>query len=280
MPTTQKIVYGALEEGLYAEGESQREESLKLARRLERAQGQNSAQHRLAAKLSRCKPNRRCGSPACPQCAGAEQALLASTTAEFTASFAGELDLAFVTIIPPNCEVGLGELRLFDFQNFKRRVRDGLAGTNAVCAVGALDLTVNEHRDARFEAHWAPHAHLIAITRDMADFELSLRAKFPRSDESPRPVVVKPLNGDPRVFSYVYETAFARRISVEAAERFDRRSGTTRLCLATTYDRLRASEAIEAAMFLETLGLGGRMLLRNARLYPFEQSVRFQLLSI
>jgi hypothetical protein len=78
----------------------------------------------------------------------------------------------------------------------------------------------------------------------------------------------------------MYETAFSRRISVEAAERFDRRSGTTRLCRATIYDRLRASEAVEVAIFLDTLGLGGRMLLRNARLYPSEQSARLQLLSI
>jgi hypothetical protein len=278
MPTTQKILYGALGERLYANGNSKREESLRLARRLERSHD-NTVGHRLAAKLRGCSPKHRCGSPACFQCACAEQVLLASITERFTETFADKFDVAFVTIIPPGYQVAVGGLRHFDVDNFKRRLRDGLAMTNAICAVGALDLTLNEDRNAMFDPHWAPHAHLFVVTDDMAELEYDLRAKFPRSEEAPKPVVVKPLNGDPGVFSYIYEAEFARRITIHAARRFDRRSGTTRLCRATTYDRLRASEAVEAALFLEALGLGGRMLLRNARLYPSELSVRLQLVS-
>jgi hypothetical protein len=188
MPTTREIVHSALGENFYEESEARHEESARLVRRLERAHGQNAAGHRLAAKLRSCRLNHRCGSPACPQCAGAEQMLLASATATFIGSFADELDVAFVTIIPPNSRVAVGELHLFDTQNFKRRLRDRIVNTSAICAVGAIDLTLNEHRDTQFEAHWAPHAHMIAVVYDLAQFEEQLRAVFPRSVEAPRPI--------------------------------------------------------------------------------------------
>jgi hypothetical protein len=92
-----------------------------------------------------------------------------------------------------------------------------------------------------------------------------------------RPVVVKEWDGDFRAFSYVFKPHFARRISIARATRFNPRTNGTRSCQATTYDRLRVSERIELALFLDAIGLGGRLLFRNVRLYGTAKSVRLQL---
>ena len=157
-------------------------------------------------------------------------------------------------IIPPHSSVPRGALPQFDLANFKRRLRDGLSKTSALCAVGAVDLTLNEHSDWLFETHWAPHAHIIIRTDDIDGFSHELRAAFPRSAEAPKPVVIKRWDGDPRVFSYVYEPDFTRRISIEQLARFDPRTEATRFCRATTYDDLRASECVEVALFLDATG--------------------------
>jgi hypothetical protein len=276
-PMTNEILQSALTEARYAKAGRNRDESLKLADRLEMSGLRSVAACALTLGLRRCRREHRCFSQACPQCAKAEQALLASATGKFTSDQADETNIVFATIIPPNSSVPMGSLQEFDLANFKRRVRDGLAKTSAIWAAGAVDLTLNEHRDDVFEAHWSPHAHLITATDDINDLVHGLRASFPRSDKAPRPVVVKEWDGDFRAFSYVFKPHFARRISIARATRFNPRTNGTRSCRATTYDRLRVSERIELALFLDAIGLGGRLLFRNVRLYGTAKSVRLQL---
>ena len=94
-------------------------------------------------------------------------------TVEFTASHAEGLEIVFATIIPPNSSVPMGALREFDLANFKRRIRDGLAKTSAIWAVGAVDVTLNQHRDDVFDSHWSPHAHVIVAIDDIDDLRMS-----------------------------------------------------------------------------------------------------------
>ncbi len=277
--STTKILQSALREALYKKAKTKREDSVKLATRVERADLCGTPARTLIAGLRRCRPHRRCGSPACPQCAKAEQALLASLTEKFTADQTEGFKIGFATIVPLNSSVPKGLLCEFDLANFRRRVRDGLAKTSALCAVGAVDVTLNEHSDDVFDAYWSPHAHVIVATDDIDGFANGLRAAFPWSTNTPRPVVVKAWDGDPRVFSYLFKADFARRISIEQTERFDPRTGKTRLCRGTTYARLRVCERIELALFLDAMGLGGRLILRNARFYAAGTSLRLQLIS-
>lgn len=276
---TTKILQSALTEKVYAKAHAPREDSLKLAKHLESAGLQRASARTLAARLRHCRRDHRCGSLACPQCGKAGQALLASVTTKFTAGQADNLDIAFATIIPRNSSVPKGALHDFDLANFKRRLRDGLAKTSALCAVGAIDVTLNEHRNELFAAHWLPHAHLMIATNDIDTLKREMREAFPRSASASKPVVVKQWDGDPRVSSYIFAVDFDRRISIENSERFNLRTGQTRFCRATTYCRLRVSERIELALFLDTMGLGGRLVLRNARLYPAGKSVRLRLVS-
>jgi hypothetical protein len=234
----------------------------------------------LAAKVRRCRPGRRCLSPACPQCAAAEQTLLASLVEQFAWEWVGERPVAFVTLIPPNSLVREGALRALNIANFRRRVRDGLAKTSAFWAVGSVDFTLNEQQDGSREPYWQPHAHLIVATDDIDELKCELRKAFPRSDQVPKPVMVKEWDLRSRVFSYAFKAHFNRRVSVNAQMRFNPRTGKTRICRGSTYKRLRVSERIELVLYLDAVGLGGRLLFRNARLYRTEKSVRIQLTSI
>jgi len=202
---------------------------------------------------------------------------MASVVEEFVVGQDGDCFIAFVTIVPPNSSVPKGSLHEFSLFNFKRRVRDGLAKTGALWAVGNIDFSLNEHRQNLYPPQWSPHVHLIVGAKEIDKFRGDLRAVFPRSDQAPRPVMVKPWDGDTDAFSYIFKPNFKRRISIES-ERFNRRTMNTRLCRATTYDRLRVCESIELALFLDASGLGGRLSFRNLRLCQANNSIGLRLL--
>lgn len=220
----------------------------------------------LARMVSRCRPDKRCLSPGCLQCRVAEQALIAKTTKKFVRARFDESEIAFVSIVPPRSQVPLGVLVEFDADNFTWRIRDGLAKTDALWGVGAIDLSVNAHRDDAFEPFWQPHAALLVGADSLDELGSQLRAVFPSDDLTPRPVLIKQWDGRVAVFPYLHKPNFSRRVTIENQSRYSATTGRWRTCRATTYDRLRASENLEATRFLDRVGLGGRLLLRNVRL--------------
>jgi hypothetical protein len=118
-PMTNKILRSALREARYAKAGRKRDDSVKLADRLERAGLRSAAARALTIGLRRCRREHRCFSPECPQCAKAEQALLACATGKFTSDRADETNIVFATIIPPNASVPLGSLHEFDLGQFQ-----------------------------------------------------------------------------------------------------------------------------------------------------------------
>ena len=137
----------------------------------------------LAIKLRRCRPRHRCHSPACPQCARTEQLLMALITEQCALDHENKCFITFVTIIPQNGLVPKGSLSMFDLFNFKRRIRDGLAKTSALWAVGSVGFTLNEHKNRLHPPCWSPHVHLIVGTNDIDELRRDLGAAFPRSEQ-------------------------------------------------------------------------------------------------
>jgi len=251
---------------LYQKARTKRASILDFADRIERSGLFADKASALVAKLRRCRPRFRCYSPACPACARVEQVLMASVVEDFVAGQEGECSIAFASIISPNSIVPKGSLLKFDFHNFKRRLRDGLAKTAALWAVGGVDFSLNEHQRGFYPPNWSPHLHLIVGTEDIDQLIVDLRAGFPKTNDTPRPVMVKQWDGNTDAFRYIFKPNFSRRISIDNAERFNKRTQERRLCKATTYDRLRVSERVELALFLDKIGLGGRLSLRNVSL--------------
>jgi hypothetical protein len=219
----------------------------------------------LSRKVAKCRPDDRCLSPGCLQCGAAEQAVIAKATKKYVRG-ADECEVAFITIVPRRSRVPIGNLLEFDVDNFARRIRDGLAKTNAQWGIGAIDLTINTHRDGSFDPFWQPHAALMAGAESLDELKSQLRATFPGDDLTPRPVLMKEWDGRTAVFPYLHKPNFSQRITVEDQLRHNKTTGEWRTCRATTYSRLRAAEELEIARFLDRVGLGGRLLLRNLRL--------------
>ena len=271
------LVRGAIKNRHYRGKETKRGRALDIPKHMRRVVKQADKARALAASVGRCRRGRRCLSPACPQCAQAAQALLASIAKKFVREHDDECFIAFVTVIPRNSLVRKGALHAFNLANFKRRVRDGFVKPSALWAIGSVDFTLNERQYGSRELNWLPHVHLIVATYNIDVLARDLRAAFPRSDHAPRPVMVKEWDGDARVFEYIFKANFSRRISIEKTQRFNKKTGKNRACRGTTYGRLRVSERIELALYLDAVGLDGRLLFRNARLYRTEKSVRIQL---
>ena len=90
------------------------------------------AYHRLQAKLTPCRPRRRCGSSACPKCARAFQR--AKVTAEETiiaalANARADKHLVFVTIIPRDMTYLPGQFAQIDVLKANRWLKDVLGAS-------------------------------------------------------------------------------------------------------------------------------------------------------
>ena len=255
------IIKSALLEAVYTKAAPARQRGGNQARWLQ-LHGNTS----LARIVASCRADNRCYSPGCLRCRAAEQLLIAKTTKTFVHARMDECNVAFVSLVLPHSQVQLGELVEFDANNFARRVRDRLAETDAQWSVGAIDLTVNAHREGAFELFWQPHAALLLGTDSLDDLRSQLKAGLPGDDLTPRPVLVKQWDGRAGVFPYLQKPNFGRRVTVESQARFTAATGEWRTCRGTTYDRLRASENLEVTRLLHRIGLGGRLLLRNVRL--------------
>ncbi len=277
-PGIASLFENAMTEARYQEAGTKGENSYDLADRIERSGLDTHNARALVAKLPGCCPDHRCHSPACHQCGKVERLLMASVVEEFVGDHEDKCFITFVTIIPRNSSVPKGSLHEFSLLNFKRRVRDGLAKTSALWAVGSVDFTLNEHQDNLYASHWSPHVHLIVRAEDIDKLTSDPRAAFPRSEEAPRPVMVKEWDGNANAFSYIFKPSFNRRISIEKIERFNPKTMKTRFCRGTTYDRLRVSECIELALFLDAMGLGGRLSFRKVRLRQANNSIGLQLM--
>ena len=149
------------------------------------------AYHRLQAKLTPCRPRRRCSSAACPKCARAFQR--AKVDAEQTAITAlakarPNKQLVFVTIVPRGMTYLPGQFSQIDVLKANRWLKDVLDrhGIRRVI-VGSVDLGWETRRGTKYlQLHW----HLAMWTNDPEGLEAKLKDIFHRARKHERPVDV------------------------------------------------------------------------------------------
>jgi hypothetical protein len=150
------------------------------------------AYHRLRAKLTPCRPRRRCGSSACPKCARAFQR--AKVEAEQTVIAAltktrPNRQLVFVTIIPRHMTYLPRQFAQINVLKANRWLKDVLDrhGIRRVI-LGSVDLVWEKRRGQKYlQVHW----HLAMWTNDPAGLEAKLKVVFLRALKYERPVDVR-----------------------------------------------------------------------------------------
>lgn len=151
-----------------------------------------AAYHRLQAKLTKCRPERRCGSLACPKCARAFQR--AKVTAEETiiaslTQIRTNKHLVFVTIIPRGMTYFTGQFSQINVPKANRWLKDifDRHGIHRV-VLGSVDLGWEKRRGKKYlQLHW----HLTMWTNNPVGLRAKLKAIFLKAQKYERPVDVK-----------------------------------------------------------------------------------------
>jgi hypothetical protein len=171
-----------------------------------------------------------------------------------------------ISIVPNGSITPVGGLDTLDTANFARRLRRAFQQAGSQWVAGGVDFSVNEHKDGRYDAFWCPHFYGFTTADSAKDLKNALKRVFRNSDAIPRPVAVKEWDGRSRALRYAFKVNFKRRIGVDDVTRLDSKTGEFRRFRDTLSDRLRASEKLELALFLDEQDIGGRLVLRNAQL--------------
>jgi hypothetical protein len=137
------------------------------------------AYHRLQAKVTPCRPNRRCGSAACPKCARAFQRTKVEAQQIIITDLAKvrpSKQLVFVSIIPRGMTYVPGQFSQIDVLKANRWLKDVLDrhGIRRV-VLGSVDLGWETRRGTRYlQLHW----HLAMWTNNPDGLEAKLQKIF------------------------------------------------------------------------------------------------------
>jgi hypothetical protein len=146
---------------------------------------------KLAKKIKRCRPNRRCGSQACPLCARAYQRAKVAAQAQLTADLDQDMvgnTLVMVTAIPLDRSVSPGKLKKLNVSKANRWLKDTLRANGIQrLIVGAADLSWEKRNG---HGHWQLHWHLAMWTKKPKKLTKKVKALFPSVEKYDRPVEV------------------------------------------------------------------------------------------
>lgn len=254
---------GALTEALYAKGLAAgpyKRERGRLVRLLRSKHKDNDKAQSLADELEACKKNKRCKLAGCCECSHAGQKLFAKVAAAFVAKHVGAGQLVCVSIVPADGVCKPKDLDPAYAARNVRRWKERLGRAGVTWFVGALDYSLNEHDTGRYKPHWSEHIYGLTPTTDIDRLKKELRKQFQVTEAIPRPVKVKPWDGDPDALAYMLKPNYWRRVATDDGERFTKNG--MRSCRATDKQRLRSKERVRLALYLDELGLHGRLVLR------------------
>jgi hypothetical protein len=150
------------------------------------------AYRRLQAKLTPCRPHRRCGSSACPKCARAFQRAKVAAEETIIADLANtraSKHLVFVTIVPRHMTYLPGQFSQIDVLKANRWLKDVLDrhGIRRVI-IGSVDLGWEKRRGQKYlQLHW----HLVMWSSNPNGLEDKLKAIFRRAQKYERPIDVR-----------------------------------------------------------------------------------------
>ncbi len=165
----------------------------------------------------------------------------------------------------------LGNLPAIKIGGFKTDSRAVLLNTASVrWAVLGVDISLNDDTTKGLGIAWQAQIYGIGEVEDRKATSKALRKHFPDSKYVRRPVVLKACDGTPYACSYTFKTEFRRRVTYWDDNHIPYP------CWETSKPPLKAREHVELLLFLDQLGIAGRMMLHKVRLLHTKEGVVLQ----
>lgn len=221
-----------------------------------RKKGRVPAAQALADKLEGCKPGARCGSGACRVCSVRAQGYVAQGIRHLAAEKTG---IFFLTVVPAKSTVAVGGLNPEDHANHERRLKRTLKETGVEWLIGGTDLSLNEHKNGRYEPHWCPHLHAMGKTDDLERLKAWLKEAFHPTEAIFRAVKATAWDGNMAAPLYVLKPDFERRHGYYGEQCYDSRRNEFVAACNTRKQKLRSAERLELLLYLEQLGIQSRV---------------------
>lgn len=260
-----------------------REERRRLVRWLNnkgRLTGRSEA-HNLASRIAQCRSGQRCLSGSCPECtSGMQRVIVEAGEARRSRQSNRGTEFVAITAVGSGARFRLSQhvmsgevhLGLAAVEVLLGRLRRALASVPDAVIYGAIDLTYNvDTRDAdetcgtvpAFTDHWRPHLQIIMRKRDWKQAEEAFRKAFPRRALISFPVVKKDLDLNPASEAYLFKRLWEREYQGRRETYSRTRPGKQVSETNSRPDRLRVEERLDQLIFLDRLGLNGRLVLAN-----------------
>jgi hypothetical protein len=224
---------------------------------------------KLANILARCKRRRRCMSGACPECGRAFQRWFVSQVAALADSGADGLNST--SIVSLNHRTAEDQLTGLDTTGMKRSISETIKDVDGLeWMAGGIDLSLNDDRQKKQGIAWQPQFYGLADVTNVEALSNLLRGTYSPTKTAPRPVQIKKCDGSTKVISYAFKTDFVRRIAYRTEVGPPERR---RKCWQTRKVSLRAREHVQAMLWMDKVGLAGRLFLRGVRMTRTGNSV-------
>jgi hypothetical protein len=171
-----------------------------------------------------------------------------------------------VTLVNSKIICPPGVLAEWRIERAHRFYTDCLGKAKVLRGVAVLEVGLVEHQDGRYPRQWLPQLHGLLFTHDPDGLKKRLKRVFPATDMVPRPVVMKPWDGNGRYLRYCHKLETRCRVGVDVATRYDLRRGKPRKCRATETRKLTPEERLDLLIFYDRISLDSRILTKGAQL--------------
>jgi hypothetical protein len=248
----------------------------------------------LASRIAQCKQGQRCLSGACPECTSGLQRVMveAGSSRRERLSERGTSFVA-ITLVGSGAKFRLSQCVMPDephpglkaVEILLGRLERALASIPNAVIWGGIDLTYNvdtrgpgylDEGERTFTNHWRPHIQIIMSKRQWRRVEKAFREEFPRRRLIPRPVVMKDLDLNPTSEAYLLKRLWERDYQGRRETYTKHRERKPFLETTTRQDRLQVEERLDQLIFLDRLGLNGRLVLANCELRQTRAGLRIK----
>jgi hypothetical protein len=172
------------------------------------------------------------------------------------------MSTSILSIIHANLNIPVRQLTPEFIEDAKKKTEAILRRVGITTFIGGTDISANEYETGEVDPHFQIQSWILAPTHEVRKAETKLRAAFPRTDTTPRPIKIKMWDGNLAALGYALKNTFVRRVSYRREASKD---GFKHACRNTRDRPLRVEQHIELLIALDRVGLHARLHLSECR---------------